>query len=443
MSEKKLPNYEYSDLLKRNICPICAKMDCPFLTESKYGKEMMKAYRSGDFGRAKKIYIQRCAQFHGMMMFHLDKAIKTYDDIVSVLTSPATAPFPNKLTTATQAAWNNLKLGTTIQASTAAPIAIVTPSLPITTSSSAGAVESLSTILGRSLGLGLDLMLYSKPAGKGSDFYPNTIYRPVDINARPTPEAQILNIPERNILNDIAKRAGTIKTTAIFVETSVNGAKQIDLIKTEKPVQTRVIEAHKTVEAGVFSFTPGKDKQEHKVLIGTSAILKGTPLSEPERHKYIPGKIYDIPRFDDLPLEMAKFFTQEEKGIYTNKEPLILVFPQATGISPIYLSAGKKDKIRQGVKEKGHDYHPAPKTEEIKGFGELKEGKWKTPKQGGGGKRKRWFGDKGRKIYEWDYQHGEIEGYRASDGQHIGVFDPKTGNQIKPADPKRNIKKYL
>ncbi|WP_286146366.1 colicin E3/pyocin S6 family cytotoxin, partial [Shigella sp. FC1967] len=29
-----------------------------------------------------------------------------------------------------------------------------------------------------------------------------------------------------------------------------------------------------------------------------------------------------------------------------------------------------------------------------------------------------------------------MEGYRASDGQHIGVFDPKTGKQLKPADPK-------
>ncbi|MBW5408109.1 hypothetical protein FNH25_15065 [Morganella morganii] len=81
--------------------------------------------------------------------------------------------------------------------------------------------------------------------------------------------------------------------------------------------------------------------------------------------------------------------------------------------------------------------------QDIKGLGELKESKPKTPKQGGSGKRARWVGDKGRKIYEWDYQHGEIEGYRASDGQHLGVFDPKTGNQLKPADPKRNIKKYL
>ncbi|MGK5613463.1 colicin E3/pyocin S6 family cytotoxin, partial [Proteus mirabilis] len=103
----------------------------------------------------------------------------------------------------------------------------------------------------------------------------------------------------------------------------------------------------------------------------------------------------------------------------------------------------EQDKKRQGVREKGHSYHPAPKTEEIKGLGDLKRTDPKTPKQGGGGKRARWIGDKGRKIYEWDSQHGEIEGYRTSDGQHLGAFDPKTGNQIKPADPKRNIKKYL
>ena len=103
----------------------------------------------------------------------------------------------------------------------------------------------------------------------------------------------------------------------------------------------------------------------------------------------------------------------------------------------------EKNKPHKGVKDYAHDYHPDPKTEDIKGLGELKEGKPKTPKQGGGGKRARWYGDKGRKIYEWDSQHGELEVYRASDGQHLGSFDPKTGNQLKGPDPKRNIKKYL
>ncbi|QGA63756.1 transposase [Klebsiella pneumoniae] len=83
-------------------------------------------------------------------------------------------------------------------------------------------------------------------------------------------------------------------------------------------------------------------------------------------------------------------------------------------------------------------------TDDIKGLGDLKKGTPKTPMQGGGGRRKRWIGDKGRKIYEWDSQHGELEGYRASDGEHLGAFDPKTGKQIKGPDPKgQNIKKYL
>ncbi|GKW26016.1 hypothetical protein PEC311524_36100 [Pectobacterium carotovorum subsp. carotovorum] len=103
----------------------------------------------------------------------------------------------------------------------------------------------------------------------------------------------------------------------------------------------------------------------------------------------------------------------------------------------------EQETKRKGVRETGHKYHPNPDTSEIKGLGELKEGRAKTPKQGGGGKRARWIGEKGRKIYEWDSQHGELEGYRASDGQHLGAFDPKTGEQLKPADPKRNIKKYL
>ncbi|HBR9505195.1 TPA: cloacin [Klebsiella pneumoniae] len=103
----------------------------------------------------------------------------------------------------------------------------------------------------------------------------------------------------------------------------------------------------------------------------------------------------------------------------------------------------EKKKPRKGTKDYGHDYFPDPKTEDIKGLGELKEGKPKTPKQGGGGKRARWYGDKKRKIYEWDSQHGELEGYRASDGEHLGAFDPKTGKQVKGPDQKRNIKKYL
>lgn len=252
-----------------------------------------------------------------------------------------------------------------------------------------------------------------------------------------------LNIPKEAQLRDIAKQKGIINTSATVIEQVVNGTKQIELVRTDAPVKTRVVEARKTVEKGIFAYTLPNEKQERIVQIGSVAILTGTALPQPERHKYLSGKVFDIPRFNNLPLQPPTFFTESEKKQSTLKEPIILVFPWELGIKPIYLSTEKKDKPRQGVKERGHSYHPAPRTEDIKGLGILKPVQGKTPKQGGAGKRNRWKGDKGRRIYEWDSQLGELEGYRASDGQHIGAFDPKTGNQLKPADPKRNIKKYL
>ncbi|MBW6377360.1 cytotoxic family protein, partial [Pseudomonas aeruginosa] len=42
----------------------------------------------------------------------------------------------------------------------------------------------------------------------------------------------------------------------------------------------------------------------------------------------------------------------------------------------------EKKKPRTGTNDYGHDYFPDPKTDDIKGLGELKEGKPKTPKQG-------------------------------------------------------------
>ncbi|WP_442757217.1 colicin E3/pyocin S6 family cytotoxin, partial [Salmonella enterica] len=55
----------------------------------------------------------------------------------------------------------------------------------------------------------------------------------------------------------------------------------------------------------------------------------------------------------------------------------------------------ERNKPRKGTKDYGHDYLPVPETEEIKGLGDIKKGIPKTPKQNGGGKRKRWIGDKG------------------------------------------------
>ncbi|MHB2247583.1 colicin E3/pyocin S6 family cytotoxin [Pseudomonas fitomaticsae] len=118
----------------------------------------------------------------------------------------------------------------------------------------------------------------------------------------------------------------------------------------------------------------------------------------------------------------------------------ILVFPANSGVRPLYIVLNVSSRK---LPSPDHDYHSAPETEEIVGFPGLKEGKKKTPKQGGGGLRERWTDAKGRTVYEWDSQHGELEAYRASDGSHLGAFDHLTGEQISPPKKNRSIKKYL
>jgi hypothetical protein len=119
----------------------------------------------------------------------------------------------------------------------------------------------------------------------------------------------------------------------------------------------------------------------------------------------------------------------------------ILVFPVGSGVSPLYVVISAP---RKGLPAAGHSYHPAPKTEEITAFPGLRKAKKKNPIVGGGGLRERWIDAKGKTIYEWDSMHGELEAYRASNGSHLGAFDPITGERRDDAQSKRNIpKKYL
>ncbi|NOI81671.1 filamentous hemagglutinin N-terminal domain-containing protein [Vibrio tubiashii] len=80
-------------------------------------------------------------------------------------------------------------------------------------------------------------------------------------------------------------------------------------------------------------------------------------------------------------------------------------------------------------------YIPAPKN--INGISGLTIAKSKTSVQGGGKLRRRWKDSKGN-IYEWDYQHGEVEKYNKR-GKHLGQFNPETGEQTKPADKTRKV----
>ena len=76
-------------------------------------------------------------------------------------------------------------------------------------------------------------------------------------------------------------------------------------------------------------------------------------------------------------------------------------------------------------------YIPPPKL--LPAFPDAKIVKRRTPISGGG-LRKRWEDEKF--IYEWDSLHGRVEIYDKR-GNHLGEFDPDTGEQTKLADPSR------
>ncbi|GCL37133.1 colicin E3 [Anabaena aphanizomenioides LEGE 00250] len=79
-------------------------------------------------------------------------------------------------------------------------------------------------------------------------------------------------------------------------------------------------------------------------------------------------------------------------------------------------------------------YFPAPII--LEAFPQAKKVKGKTPVQGGGALRKRWKDQD--YIYEWDSRHGLVEKYDKR-GNHLGEFDPFTGEKINPRVPSRRI----
>ncbi|HXA40009.1 MAG TPA: colicin E3/pyocin S6 family cytotoxin [Phenylobacterium sp.] len=52
--------------------------------------------------------------------------------------------------------------------------------------------------------------------------------------------------------------------------------------------------------------------------------------------------------------------------------------------------------------------------------------------------RRRWRSHGGRRLYEWDSLHGEVEVYNGR-GEHLGALDPVTGDPVKNAVPGRTI----
>ena len=157
-----------------------------------------------------------------------------------------------------------------------------------------------------------------------------------------------------------------------------------------------------------------------------------------------PGDTLGIPALEAAPqAPVIWIYPPTEKAAQILVNPIyppqyrdfILVFPVESGVRPLYVVVS--------VKAGDHKYHKAPNTEQITGFENLIKAKPMTPRQGGAGLRERWIEEKGRRIYEWDSQHGELEVYLASDGSHLGAFSHVTGEQLKGPKKKRNIRKYL
>ncbi|WP_339511455.1 S-type pyocin domain-containing protein [Pseudomonas sp. RL_15y_Pfl2_60] len=109
----------------------------------------------------------------------------------------------------------------------------------------------------------------------------------------------------------------------------------------------------------------------------------------------------------------------------------ILVLPVETGVPPLYVVFAKPAGFAD------QKYYPAPG--ELKAFPNAVLSPSKTFVKGGGQKRKRWKEKTGR-IFEWDYQHGTVEMYDKQ-GKHLGEYNPETGEQTKPANPKRKVEK--
>ncbi|MBF4165967.1 S-type pyocin domain-containing protein [Enterobacter hormaechei] len=139
----------------------------------------------------------------------------------------------------------------------------------------------------------------------------------------------------------------------------------------------------------------------------------------------IPNPVVVDPLPEDTRIEATTTPAPEEKTF----ADYILILP-ISDIPPIYIYLNAD-----------HKYHVAPKgNPPLPAFPDAKTAKKRTPVKGGGSLRSRWKDSKGR-IYEWDSQHGTVEIYDRSGRNHLGEFDPITGEQTKPADPTRKVEK--
>ncbi|MFY9962963.1 colicin E3/pyocin S6 family cytotoxin [Pseudomonas sp.] len=172
-----------------------------------------------------------------------------------------------------------------------------------------------------------------------------------------------------------------------------------------------------------------KDGEKYVADIGNGIGLTWTPSASPDGVLGIPA----LEGAPQLPPVWVYPPNEQANKILVNPvhppdyQDAIITFPN-TDIQPIYISLNIPGD---------HSYHPAPKG--LTAFPDAVREKSKSNVQGGGKKRTRWKDSKGR-IYEWDSQHGAVEMYDKQ-GKHLGEYNPETGEQNKPAKPRRTTPK--
>ncbi|MEX5923006.1 MULTISPECIES: colicin-like bacteriocin tRNase domain-containing protein [Providencia] len=346
---------DIKEVLDRNICPVCGKQDCPYLTENKKAKAMMDAYRNGDMDTANKIYVKNYVQYAGMNNEQYRDAVKLHDAVTQSLTRGNNSNSPLNISpvfnSAITAAMSTLKPSDSL-------IGNIAPVSSFNLSAIAGSKsESLGTIIGRSLGIGVGLLTHSPPAGSPGldtlhgfskhDF--NHLTNNTDSSF--TSIGKMLGLPSEHKLRDIAKSKGTVDTFAVTAERVNNGVKTLELSPISTPIKAMVVEARPTNQKGVFSYSVPNESKERQIQIGKPNVLAGNPVSPPKRLKELPDNVNDISRFNNIPLDPPSFSKFDK-----SQSPLVIVFPWEIGVKPIYVSSSKrkegkaKDEPEKNVK---------------------------------------------------------------------------------------------
>lgn len=188
-------------------------------------------------------------------------------------------------------------------------------------------------------------------------------------------------------------------------------------------VRVRKMEWDSTRKA--YTFTTEEDPRITIIWTPDSSVVNVPSNTGNQNPVRIPNPVVVDPLPEDTSIEATTTPALEEK----NFADYILILP-LPNIPPIYIYLNAD-----------HKYYVAPKgNPPLPAFPDAKTAKKRTPVKGGGSLRSRWKDSKGR-IYEWDSQHGTVEIYDRSGRNHLGEFDPKTGEQTKPADPTRKVEK--